>query len=1337
MEGLLTEDGRRAGLVQKAAGDWKNALVDLGGRNNLLHYRDLKLGTLDLTTADRDVVSGLLRGKATRVSALFGTVEEREQALRRVRTIHNKAKENFEERGLETLSIGCGLATWENKRAVWEPSAPILLQRAALLPLGAAQDEFELSLTGELEVNPTLLHVLRADFGCEVDQAGLAARIPDGRIDELWELQETYRWLSEQAREVPGFQIAGRIVLANFAYAKLAMVRDLDDALDELVAHDLIAALAGDEQARAAIRGQGPAPEAIPGPDQVPLADEFLVLDADSSQNYTINAVLAGRSLIVKGPPGTGKSQTIANLIASLIARGKKVLFVAEKRAAIDAVTKRLNQQDLGELVLDLHDGVTSRRTFAQLIGRALDASRNAPRLDNSEELHRTERRREQLNGYVRALHGVREPWGLSVYDVQAQLLGLEAARTEFRLRGAAIEALGGAAARQAAEDLTQYARLGGLTLLSRGSPWARSPIVSAEEVRRADEALDEVRRHALPGTRALLERASAETGLAAPQALAGWAELIEAWTQIAATLSAMTPAVYDLDLQATCEAFAPAGRSAVGRLWAALTSARYRAARARLRAALLRGRELGDQDLYSCAVTARESARTWAALGGRGTPRAPAAATECQASYAHLLDRLDQLGARAAQPGLAELRTEDCEQLLNRLDADRATLARLPELHRLRSCLQSAGLTEFVAAMAGRQAAEDFAARAFWYAWLRSILDQLSLTDLWIGGFLAEAHSRTVREFSDGDRRHIETSPARVRRAYAENAVRARDQFKDQAALVQHQAGLKRRHLPVREFVRNAADVLLALKPCWAMSPLVVSQLLPPLPYFDVVIFDEASQITPADAVTSVLRGRQLVVAGDNKQLPPTAFFASGSAEDDVEEPEPQTPASLLAGTAGFESILDALGSVLSFRQLLWHYRSRDERLIAFSNAHSYDRTLITFPGIGGDQVLRYVPVGWQPGAETNSPAPEADAVVDLILEHARERPAESLGVITMGIRHRDNIDERLRQRLRQDPQLAAELAGFFDESREERFFVKNLERVQGDERDAIILSIGYGKNARGDLPYRFGPLLTEGGERRLNVAVTRAKNRITLVSSFSSRDMDPERSVAEGVKLLRQYLQYVETDGATLGDQVLDKPALNPFEIDVRDTLLRHGLKLTAQYGTSGYWIDFAVQHPVEPGRYVLAIECDGATYHSSKSARDRDRLRQEQLEQKGWRFHRIWSTEWFHDKDTCAAKVIAAYHDALRDTGNSEPAPSEINPEPPPQHRNGPRPQITPGYPVDTYSDAELLSLARWIRSDDALRTQDELLQEMMRELGFQRRGSKVVARLATAITRSAAK
>ena len=979
---------RRAGLVQKAVTDWKGALVDLGGRNNLLHYRDLTRGTLDLMAADQEVVGHLLAGKTVRVSALFTDPELRDQMLRRVRVIHNKAKENFEERGLETLWIGCGLASWENKRGAWEPCAPVLLQHVTVRPVGAAQDEFELAVVGDTaEPNPTLLHVLRVDFGCEFDHGALMARIPDGTIDEFWELEEAYQWIREQARQVPGFRVEPRMVLANFAYAKLSMVNDLDAALDELVGHDLIAALAGDEQAREAIRAQGPSPDAVPGPDQVPLADEFLVLDADSSQNYAINAVLAGQSLIIKGPPGTGKSQTIANLITSLVARGKTVLFVAEKRAAIEAVTKRLGQQQLLDLVLDLHGGVTSRRAFAQSVGQALAASRAAPPVDNSWELQRTEKRREQLNAYAQALHQIRDPWGLSVYQIRAELLGLEHAATGFRFSSQAIEKLTGAAFRQAEDDLAQYARLGGLTLAASSSPWACSPVISADETRRAAETLDEIRRHALPNTLALLARACQETGLPSPGRLADTAATIAAWTHADGIGSVLTPEVYELDLQAICETLAPAGRKGFGRAWAGLTSAEYRDARARLRGAVRRGRKLADRDLLASVTKARDAARTWAELGGRGYPVAPRALADCQATSHHLLERLAELEHLAGTPGLADLPVGDCRQKLERLHDTLPALVRLPELHRLRSSLRAAGAGEFLGDMQARQASEDFASRALRHAWLASIHDRLSLTGPVIAGFSAQAQQRAAEEFSAGDRQHIETTAARVRRAHAEAAVRARDQFKDQAALVAHQAALKRRHMPARDFVRNAADVLLALKPCWAMSPLVVSQLLPPQTRFDVVIFDEASQITPADAVTSILRGRQLVVAGDDKQLPPTAFFASGADEEQQERDE-DLPVPLMAGTSGFESILDALSPLLGMRMLRWHYRSRDERLIAFSNAHIYDRMLITFPGIGGGQVLRYVPVRWDPAADTNSPAPEVDAVVDLILDHARLRP-------------------------------------------------------------------------------------------------------------------------------------------------------------------------------------------------------------------------------------------------------------------------------------------------------------------------------------------------------------
>jgi very-short-patch-repair endonuclease/DNA polymerase III delta prime subunit len=1351
-------DARRAGLVQKAAEDWKAALIDIGGRNNLLHYRDLKLGTLDLSAASEDALVRLFGGKTIRVSSLFSGAEQGEQALRRARTIYRKATENSEERGLETVSIGCGLATWDNPRGTWAPSAPVLLQGASLVPLGVGQDDFECTVTGDLEVSPTLLHALTVGFGCRFDQSALMARIPDGTINEAWELREAYKWITEQASGVPGFRVDDRTVLANFAYAKLEMVRDLDAAGIELAGHDLIAALAGDERARTAIHGQGPDPDAVPSPDQMPLADEFIVLDADSSQSYAINAVLCGQHLIIKGPPGTGKSQTISNLIASLAARGKKVLFVAEKRAAIEAVTKRLGQRGLGDLVLDLHGGVTSKRAFAQSIGVALDGIKSTPPPGNAAVLADVEARRERLNAYSHALSDPRMPWGLSVYDMRMELLGLADVSSRARFPRQLVAGLGSQAFVTIRGQLEQYADLGGLTLSTSGNAWARSPVTSEEEARQADGVLRELLGTSLPATAQLLGRACQVTGVPYPPTLAAAAPLIAVWTKITAQQAAFSPALYQLDLRAERDALAPAARGGLARIWASLSSGNYRAARARVRATALTGSKVTDRALVSAVAGAGEIVDSWAGLGLSGALAAPREAADCATAYGRVRDSLATLEVLAGRTGLADLPIAECQRALDELEADRAVLGRLPQLHLLRTALEQAGLSQLLHELAERNSAPDTAVRSLRYAYLRSILDQLSLSDLRVGSFSGEAHQRVVEAFAAGDRGHIEATPARIRRAYAEGVIRALDAYPEQAALVRHQAGLKRKHRPVREFVRNAADVLLAVKPCWAMSPLVVSQLLPPDSYFDVVIFDEASQVTPADAVTSILRGKQLVVAGDDKQLPPTAFFASAGPEDERSAEEPfAEEASLMAGTGGFESILDALGSLLRFRMLTWHYRSRDERLIAFSNQHIYDRMLTTFPGADGDRVLRFVPAAWAPGASTNSPAPEVAAVVDLILEHARERPSESLGVITMGITHSNRIEEALRQRLRDDPHLARGLGGFFDESREDRFFVKNIERVQGDERDATILSVGYGKDSNGRLPYRFGPLLTEGGERRLNVAVTRARNRVTLVSSFSAGDMDPERSAARGVRLLRQYLQYAESGATNLGDQAPAglRATLNPFEADVRDTLTARGLRLTPQHGVSGYWIDFAVKHPEQPGHYVLAIECDGASYHSSASARDRDRLRQEHLERLGWRFHRIWSSDWFSNKEACADAVMAAYERALSAEAAAPPGPaprprfrpSDLDDAPrstgngsgpvqtvQPQRDATLNPCLLRGLPITDYPDGSLRLLAQWIRSDQALRTEDELMTEMMRELGFQKRGSRITSRLSQAIAQT---
>jgi very-short-patch-repair endonuclease len=332
------------------------------------------------------------------------------------------------------------------------------------------------------------------------------------------------------------------------------------------------------------------------------------------------------------------------------------------------------------------------------------------------------------------------------------------------------------------------------------------------------------------------------------------------------------------------------------------------------------------------------------------------------------------------------------------------------------------------------------------------------------------------------------------------------------------------------------------------------------------------------------------------------------------------------------------------------------------------------------------------------------------------------------MGIKHARRVEAAVDHALISRPDLEA----FFAEDNSERFFVKNLERVQGDERDAIILTIGYGKDRSGRLLYRFGPLNAKGGERRLNVAITRARKRMTIVSSFDHRDMDPERTKARGTELLRLYLEYAASRGKRFGDEGQLAFSENSFEADVQNALQSKGIELIPQYGVSKYRIDFVAKHPKRPGRLVLAVECDGASYHSAYTARDRDRLRQQHLEALGWRFHRAYRAAVVHaDRSDTSGGGPNANSGGLGKNGSSltpnVTAASPVN-------LRRPRPPMPTRASIDEYHPSELLSLVAWIESDGRLRTDQELADEMIKALGFKRRGARIDEAIRKAIAQS---
>ncbi|WP_317176015.1 DUF4011 domain-containing protein [Halomontanus rarus] len=509
---------------------------------------------------------------------------------------------------------------------------------------------------------------------------------------------------------------------------------------------------------------------------------------------------------------------------------------------------------------------------------------------------------------------------------------------------------------------------------------------------------------------------------------------------------------------------------------------------------------------------------------------------------------------------------------------------------------------------------------KAFFTEWLNAVYDR---TDL--GSFSATEIEGQLSRFRTLDKQQQEYAKVAIQHEVTKRypQIELEHAKSSEQVFLRREMNKSQRHKPLRTLFRNAPSLISTLKPCLMMSPLSVAQYIEHGTIeFDAVIFDEASQIMPQDAVSSLIRANQTIIAGDTKQLPPTSFFNAGvdSADDVMED---------------LESVLDEAASVLPEKRLLWHYRSNTNRLIDFSNQKYYDNRLKTFPENAGDEKelgvdFEYVENGLYDRGGSSANEPEARRVVDLIEAHVEDRPSDSLGVVAFSQAQSQAIRDELERRRDSSPAIAS----FIDvDDALEGFFVKSLENVQGDERDRLIFSIGYGPDSEGRITMNFGPLNNSGGERRLNVAVTRARDQITVVSSIRHSDIDLTKSNSRGVEDFKHYLEYAE-----VGESALRKETSSTgvdhfdsgFEEAVCDALRSRGYDVETQVQSAGYSIDLGLKHPNHPGKYVLGIECDGAAYHSSKTARDRDRTRQAVLEDLGWEIHRIWSPDWTANRD-----------------------------------------------------------------------------------------------------------
>lgn len=1242
----------RSALVAHRREEWAAQLVELGGPNTLLWYADLPAGTLDLTTAHLGARGHLLAGVATPLAELYREPGALEDARRRVAGIAARAQEVEEEHGVRTTFLGIGMATWTVRLPQGRhraPAAPVLLRAVRVRPADATHEEWVLEPGDELEVNPVLVQFM-ASAGLDLDTAGLEELAASGSTLDPY---PTYAALARVCEGVPDFSVEPKVVLSTFPYFKAPLAADLTAQAGTLASVDVVAALAGDDEVMSAV---------AVGADPDALADDrdVLVLDADAAQREAVAAVRAGSNLVVDGPPGTGKTQTVANLVAGLAADGRSVLLVSEKRAAVDDLVSRLARVGLDGLVLDLHSGAHDRRRVLRDLVAGLDGQVAAAAGPSAGEgpgdaapAAVRAGAAARLDEHVAALHERRSPWGVTLHEVQESVCAFAGMprppRSRVRFTGEVLADLDREAVDDAVRTVTRLAAVAAWDAEGADDPWYGARLTSDDDVAEARRRVARLAEGGVAETRRILGEVFRGIHLPQRPTVLDWGRVLRTVGDVRDTLEVFRPEVFDIPLGDLVSAVGTrAQRRSDGADLGTVERARLRR---QARSLLRPGRP--PADLRAALAAAHEQRDAWRSLAGSGgRPEIPVELDRAQVAYAALVDDLSWLDRHLPveetwddEPpeGLAALDLVDLEERVAALAAAAPRLDAAPTERTALDTLGARGLAELADDLRGRGVGPEHVEAEVRWVWWCSLAEEIRRADPRVAAHDGRALTRAVAELAGAERDLLARAPGRVATAVGRYAAEARRRYPEQEQRLRSEAARARRPLALRELVTAGADVALAARPCWAMSPLDVPSLLPPGQWFDVVVVDEASRVSPAVAVAALSRGAQVVLVGDTAQLLPEPFVTGASGE---------VPTELAEAFAEHGSVLDALAPVLPRRPLTWHYRSLDERLVAFANTHLYGGRLVAFPATSTEPVLQHVVVEGhgvvaEGEAAVETTTAEVEQVAALVVEHARTRPGRSLMVVALGPVHAARIEASVRAEV---ADLHGRARAFFDADTPEPFVVLDAARAQGVERDDVLLAVGFGTTPHGRVIHRFGVLSTDEGARTLAVATTRARRTMTVVSTITADDLDPDRLRSEGARLLRELLAHAEAAGGApvaeghdaADDDALAEAQAAPRQVLVADLARRlrgHGLVVHEGVGSPSDPVDLAVDDPREPGTRLLAVECDGPRYAATASSRDRDRLRAEQLESRGWRHLRVWSTDLFRDPAREVSRVLEA--------------------------------------------------------------------------------------------------
>lgn len=1121
---------------------WSQKLLDLSKSNRLLNVR-LTSKIIPLCAPEAPALEDALAqvrtlpvlpadAPADGDACALRTSLSKADAEKRLKEIYRAGRVALEETGVNTIFATAGTVVWHEGSARDKPCrAPVILVPVQIERKSVREGYRVKRIDDDACVNPTLLELLRRDFRISID--GIDPLPADEHGVDVAAVFALFR---KAISGVDGLALEEDCMLGQFSFGKFAMWKDLTERMDAVAANPIV---------RHLIERDGTYDDGVavfPQEDVARHVDYSRLccpLGADSSQLAAILYSGAGKSFVLHGPPGTGKSQTITNMIAHNLLLGRRVLFVSEKKAALDVVYSRLSKLGLAPFCLELHSSKSGKAEVYAQFRAALEAAApddarkkaDAAAIANAEELAVVER---QLDSTVAALHRS-TPSGFTPYTLLAN-------------RIASRRADGGDAF-----------RISGAIEVGRADYEAAIRTIEALAPLRKGIGADAVR--ALSGVKEFAWTPSAER------------ELADKAASIAGRLAAEIAAV---DSPAPGASAVARSRAFVLRAWRAALR-RFKDPRYELPAVR---RILGEL----CAIADADALDSRQCLElARGIAKhAPG----------NLRKAFMYFGERRAMPPFAE-------SAAAAIDADDS-----PD---------------------GRAMAESFDA-----AFQAALLDELFAREPSLGTFSGSGREALMRRFRELDDERAALSkkrlvaklsaniaecvatPAQKRGAAAQDpAAQEKSALRRQLGLLMHECGKKMRHKPVRRILAETPDLAPRLKPCFLMSPLTVAQYLATDASFDLVVFDEASQIPVWDAIGVIARGRQLVVVGDPRQLPPTNFFQK--SEDDSE-----------TAAEDLESVLDeCLHAGFMSCRLSWHYRSRHQSLIAFSNRHYYDGALHVFPSAANSPRLGvsfvHVPDGVYDAAASRTNRREAEKVADIVVARltSPQCAGKSLGVVTFSDAQRNLIEDVIDSRRAADPALDAAFAALAHEP----FFVKNLENVQGDERDAIVFSVGYAPDANGKFNMFFGPLARQGGERRLNVAITRAKESIVVVSSIIPTQIDTNRTSSTGVAHLRDFLHFAMTRNSADSSLCANQESCpgDPFKDAVARELEEKGGNVVVSREL--YPVDIALRDPSESDRFSLGVICDGNAYAAHLTTRDRDRLNDEVLASLGWKLRHAW--------------------------------------------------------------------------------------------------------------------